>query len=319
MAEKRIIDFFHGASYIAYNSFKEATIDKTDASVPRNYCALDAMKRLLEQRFSILISNAQFDRLLQFLGNYDEAKRTGLANWTDIFKKFSEINPWKLFKDNCEVVASRQKSRRSSRSSRAGSFSSKTLMSMKFDGTNTGTIKEETKDLSDGEEDINMFTSDDDEEEELVVIDSSEDEETANKVKKDSDANATKKLNTDIESFEFIGEKRSDKQRAREVRKREKKVERTIEKLFRVKFHSMTKNLAIVDPGRTEKLGQASFRELMSRVGLKLSEEDVACVWRGFSGVEQVPFSNIVRRFVIPEEFSRMRKFNDRVEKGRHF
>lgn len=289
-------------------------MDKTDASVPRNYCALDTMKRLLEQRFSILISNAQFDRLLQFLGKLDEAKRTGLVNWTDMFKKFSEINPWKLFKDNCEV-ASRLKSHRSSRSSRAGSFSSKTLMSMKFNNTNTGTIKEETKNLSDGEEDINMFTSDDDEEEELVVIDSSEDEETANKVKKDSDDNATKKANTDIE-LEFIGEKRSDKQRAREARKREKKVEKTIEKLFRVKFHSMTKNLAIVDPGRTEKLSQASFRELMSRVGLKLSEEDVACVWKGFSGVEQVPFSNIVRRFVIPEEFSRMRRVN---EKGRPF
>ncbi len=40
----------------------------------------------------------------------------------------------------------------------------------------------------------------------------------------------------------------------------------------------------------------------MAKCGLKMTWEEVEHIWKGFD-MESVPFSNIVRRFIIPEEF----------------
>ena len=167
------------------------------------------------------------------------------------------------------------------------------------------TIREEADDAvgSEDEEDIQMYSSED---EELAEMDSSFDEDAREKQRADAGAAPVQSRSEG---------KRAERPRAREVRRREKRVERAVEKVFRVKFHSVSKSLAIVDASRAEKLARAQFRELMGRVGLQLSEEDVDSVWRGFGDVDEVPFSNIVRRFVMPEEFSRLRKVSDKVNR----
>ena len=86
--EKRLVEFFHGANFLCYTSFKEATMDKSLSE--SNVCSPETLRKLIEQRFGIFISNGQFDRLLGFLNKLDEAEK-GLVNWTDMFKKFSEI------------------------------------------------------------------------------------------------------------------------------------------------------------------------------------------------------------------------------------
>jgi len=54
-------------------------------------CALDAFKKLLEQRFSINISEAQIDKLVTFLNQKEEVNKSGQIVWNEFFKKFSEI------------------------------------------------------------------------------------------------------------------------------------------------------------------------------------------------------------------------------------
>lgn len=94
-----------------------------------------------------------------------------------------------------------------------------------------------------------------------------------------------------------------------------KKIEKKIEKIFRVKFHSITKHFAVIDSNHTEKLDKEKFRFLMAKCGLKMTYEEVEHVWKGFE-MESVPFSNLVRRFIIPEEFSKIRKIKDEIKQG---
>ena len=54
-------------------------------------CALDVFKRLLEQKFSIQIEPTQFESLLVFMNQLDESQKSGQVNWSDMFRKFSEI------------------------------------------------------------------------------------------------------------------------------------------------------------------------------------------------------------------------------------
>lgn len=85
--------------------------------------------------------------------------------------------------------------------------------------------------------------------------------------------------------------------------------------MFRKKFHSITKHLAIVDYKKTEKLDKVMFGALMLRVGLKLTAEDLDHVWKDFEVTERVPFSNLCRRFIIPDEFSRLRKVKEEIKR----
>lgn len=38
-------------------------------------------------------------------------------------------------------------------------------------------------------------------------------------------------------------------------------------------------------------------------------------LWQSFPN-EQIPFSNLVRRFVIPDQFSRLRKIKEKIDEG---
>ena len=51
----------------------------------------------------------------------------------------------------------------------------------------------------------------------------------------------------------------------------------------------------------------------MAKCGLKMTAEEVEHIWKGFDMVN-VPFSNLVRRFIIPEEFSKLRKIKDEIK-----
>jgi len=57
------------------------------------------------------------------------------------------------------------------------------------------------------------------------------------------------------------------------------------------------------------------FGALMLRVGLKLTAEDLDHVWKDFEVTERVPFSNLCRRFIIPDEFSRLRKVKEEIKR----
>lgn len=54
-------------------------------------CTLESFKKLLEQRFSILITDNQLDKLLRFLNQKDESVNSGQVLWNELFKKYSEI------------------------------------------------------------------------------------------------------------------------------------------------------------------------------------------------------------------------------------
>jgi hypothetical protein len=86
-AEKRIVEFFHGASFLCHSSFKEQNKNLDNP----NICSLATLRKLIEQRFSIIISNSQFDKLIAFLNKTDECEKTGVINWTEMLNKFSEI------------------------------------------------------------------------------------------------------------------------------------------------------------------------------------------------------------------------------------
>ncbi len=85
--EKRLVEFFHGASFLCHSSFKEQNIKNENPNV----CSLSTFRKLLEQSFSIIISNSQLDTLIEFLNKRNECEKTGLINWTEMLKKFSEI------------------------------------------------------------------------------------------------------------------------------------------------------------------------------------------------------------------------------------
>jgi hypothetical protein len=54
-------------------------------------CPIDQFKKLLEQKFSILINPEQFDVLLAFLNQKEESEKSGEVAWGQLFKKYSEI------------------------------------------------------------------------------------------------------------------------------------------------------------------------------------------------------------------------------------
>ena len=54
-------------------------------------CSIEQFKKTLEQKFYIQIEPKQLEQLFVFMNQLDESQITGLVNWTDMFKKFSEI------------------------------------------------------------------------------------------------------------------------------------------------------------------------------------------------------------------------------------
>ena len=70
---------------------REALGDSSNTN-KKMYCSLENLKKTIEQRFSIIVSNAQLDKLIAFINQTEESNiKSGLVNWTEIFKKFSEI------------------------------------------------------------------------------------------------------------------------------------------------------------------------------------------------------------------------------------
>lgn len=51
-------------------------------------CTVDKFKKLLEQRFSIIISDSQMEKLLVFI---NQKQDSGEIAWNELFKKYSEI------------------------------------------------------------------------------------------------------------------------------------------------------------------------------------------------------------------------------------
>lgn len=61
------------------------------SQIQKNICTHQQLRKLIEQRFAIIISNAQFDRLIQFLNQNEDMEKKGLVDWSEMLKKFSEI------------------------------------------------------------------------------------------------------------------------------------------------------------------------------------------------------------------------------------
>ncbi len=57
------------------------------------------------------------------------------------------------------------------------------------------------------------------------------------------------------------------------------------------------------------------FGALMGRVGLNLTSDELNFVWKDYDENEKVPFSNLCRRFIIPEEFDRLRKIKEEIDR----
>lgn len=83
-------------------------------------------------------------------------------------------------------------------------------------------------------------------------------------------------------------------------------MEKKIESVLRTQFHRMNKTYSIMDPSHSEKINKEKFGQLLSKLGLELSQEELELIWGDFDA-ELVRFSNIVRRFFKPDEFDRIR------------
>ena len=64
---------------------------KRESLGDKTTCGLDKFRKILEQRFSIIISASQLDKLLIFINQKEESVKSGQVLWNDFFKKFSEI------------------------------------------------------------------------------------------------------------------------------------------------------------------------------------------------------------------------------------
>lgn len=64
-------------------------------SIGNQQCSLAQMKSLIEQNFSIIIDESQFENLVRFLRSNtikaDESNNEEKIDWIDLFKKFSSI------------------------------------------------------------------------------------------------------------------------------------------------------------------------------------------------------------------------------------
>jgi Ca2+-binding EF-hand superfamily protein len=69
----------------------------------------------------------------------------------------------------------------------------------------------------------------------------------------------------------------------------------------------MNKTYSIMDPSHSEKINKEKFGQLLSKLGLELTQEELELIWQDFDA-ELVRFSNIVRRFFKPDEFDRIRE-----------
>ena len=54
-------------------------------------CPIDEFKNYLEQKLNVQIEPMQLESLLVFMNQLESSQNTGLVNWTEMFKKFSEI------------------------------------------------------------------------------------------------------------------------------------------------------------------------------------------------------------------------------------
>lgn len=86
-----------------------------------------------------------------------------------------------------------------------------------------------------------------------------------------------------------------------------KKLEKKIEKVFRTQFHRINKLYSIIDTSHLEKIDKEKFGLVLEKCQLHLSPSDIELIWKDFEA-ENVPFSNVVRRFLKPDEFDQLRE-----------
>ncbi len=55
---------------------------------------------------------------------------------------------------------------------------------------------------------------------------------------------------------------------------------------------------------------------MFSRFGLEINKMEVDLLWKDFHS-ESIRFSNFVRRFFLPREFSQIRRVKDKIELGK--
>ncbi len=88
-----------------------------------------------------------------------------------------------------------------------------------------------------------------------------------------------------------------------------------MEKLIRIKFHSINRQFTIINKLHEEKLDKSKFQKLLAKNGLALNDADIDLLWKDFD-CDQVSFSNVIRRFLKSEEFDQIRNIKYKVQIG---
>lgn len=197
----------------------------------------------------------------------------------DFFKKFSEFDPWLYFKETCEETFNTEKRSFALTLSRIPSAKSSIIHKT------SKTFKSELQNVK--------------EDKDYIVEISSEDEELTN-LSSNSEDDTNIIPNTKIEF-------------KRQIKKKETETFKKVEKLFRTKFHTINKQFSMLDINHTEKLDKKSFKTLLDRCGLKIIETDIEILWQSFPN-EPIPFSNLVHHFIIPDQFSTLKKIKEKIE-----
>ena len=84
---------------------------------------------------------------------------------------------------------------------------------------------------------------------------------------------------------------------------------------MRTKFHSINKIYSLIDPKHTEKIDKENFRKLFEKFDLNLEQAEIDLLWRDFDA-DLIPFSNLMRRFFMPDEFYRFRNGKYKKQQG---
>lgn len=209
------------------------------------------LRKLIEQKFSIIVDDDQFESLLDFLNQREELnKQNGQIHWNELFKKLAEIesenikyskkrfilflsllflfsSPWKYFKESFE----RSKSRRS-----LSSKSRSTILTARTRPLNTKRKEdlieeEENNDRVDSRLSDSDFSSDD---EEIKFLSNSADDEGANAFKKYFNKEPKGTVSSDMTKT-FKSETKVIK--VRNI------LTKNIRKILKINFYSVTKEI----------------------------------------------------------------------------
>ncbi|CAF0707697.1 unnamed protein product [Brachionus calyciflorus] len=269
---------------------------KNGESLGESTCLSDQIKKSIEHKFLIRITEAQFEKLKEFL-NIDSTNSK--VNWEILFNKFSEIDPWNMFKDTYEK--SSKKSRKisgstikSTRSKSLLNFNIKNQRLMEF---NEPLIEENPyeSDFSNDDEDLKSSEFESDEEIFSSIVDFTKKRDRMQKKSKFTEF--SKKFQDDLKV----------------IRNLEKKVEAII----RLQFHSINKYFSGLDPQQTECIDKETFRLLMIKCGANFTSEQIDLLWKDFEA-DSIPFSNFLRRFFRPDEFNNFREIRQKIKLEKH-